>query len=68
MSQRELGYVVVEFNQASGQPEISSSFPYLHRDKEEALFNMSIVYDENRANGRREEFALGTVTIEEEEW
>lgn len=67
MAQRELGYVVVEFNQASGQPEISSSFPYLHRDKEEAMFNMGIVYDENRAYGRRERFEVATLTIEEDD-
>jgi hypothetical protein len=64
--EREIGYVVVEFNQASHQPEFSA-FPDLTQDRSEADERRDLLERENRKVGRRERFAVATVTIEEEE-
>lgn len=62
----ELGYVVVEFNQASHQPEFSA-FPDLTQDRSEADERRDLLERENRKVGRRERFAVATVTIEDED-
>ena len=60
----EIGYVVVEFNQASGQPSTDGNWYDALDDAEEAV-------DSHRAAtaavGRRERYAVGTVTIEEDD-
>lgn len=63
--EREIGYVVVEFNQASGQPDLAS--PYLLRDKSEAEEEVAAYRETTRKHGRRERYAVGTVTIDEED-
>jgi hypothetical protein len=61
---RDLGYVVVEFNQVGGSPRILG----------EDIFNEEDAYDvmeqakaETRRIGRRERYAVAAITIEEEE-
>lgn len=66
MSQRELGYVVVEFNQASGQAELGA-FPSIITGWAEAQERLDVLYRENRASGRRERFEVVTLTIEEDD-
>jgi len=60
-----LGYVVVEFNQASGQPELSP-FSYLTNDREEALERLEVLKAENRKAGRRERYIVAEVFEEDE--
>ena len=60
-----LGYVVIEWNQASGVPEIADD--YLTDDREYAEHQADRMHDEARRMGRRETYAVGTVYIEEEE-
>ena len=59
-----VGYVVVEFNQASGQPTIDGYFSDDRDDIED-------VVEQRRQMaftiGRRERYAVGTVTVEEDE-
>ena len=62
--EREVGYVVVEFNQASGQPSTDGNWYDALDDAEEAVDNHRAA---TAAVGRRERFAVGTVTIEEDE-
>lgn len=61
-----LGYVVIEFNQASRQPELGA-FPFLSDDREEVQERLELLQRENRKAGRRERYAVGTVTIDEED-
>jgi hypothetical protein len=60
-----IGYVVVEFIQASHHPELSP-FPFLSGDREEVQERLELLQRENRAAGRRERYAIGTITIEED--
>lgn len=63
---REIGYVVVEYNQASHQPELAEAT--LHDSKEDALAMANTLLHANRASGRREQFTVGVVTeIEDDE-
>ena len=62
----ELGYVVVEFNQASGRPELSA-FPCLIDDREEAEYRRDLLTKENRSVGRRERYAIATLILDEDE-
>lgn len=64
MSEREIGFVVVEFNQASGQPRTASDIYDNRADAEDVTEQHR---EETRKIGRRERFAVGTVTIEEED-
>lgn len=59
-----VGYVVIEFNQASGQPELATDD--LHTTADEAAEKAHEFTVENRALGRRETYAIGTVCIEED--
>ena len=62
----DLGYVVIEFNQASGQPEIAPAAPYLFDTKEDARDKSEALILETYHLGRRERYAVASVTIEEE--
>lgn len=64
MSEREIGYVVIEFNQASGEPSTDGDFFDSH---EEASEVMGVYQRRDNATGRKERYAIGTVTIEEED-
>lgn len=64
--ERELGFVVVEFNQASGQPDLLPG-AMLHTDRETAEITAGHFRDETAKVGRRERYAVATVTIEEED-
>lgn len=66
MSERNIGYVVVEFNQASGQPGFLD-FPHIHNNHEDAAEEAARMQRSNRQDGRRERYAVGTVAVEEEE-
>jgi len=61
-----VGYVVIEFNQASHQPELST-FAFLSDDLEEVQDRMDLLQRENRKVGRRERYAIGTIYIEDDE-
>jgi len=61
-----VGYVVVEFNQASGLPELGA-FPILLDALDDAEERRDLLQRENREHGRRERYAVGTVTIEDVE-
>lgn len=60
----EIGYVVVEFNQASGQPITDG---YLYDTTGEAREAADEMQKATSAAGRRERWAVGTVTVEEED-
>lgn len=60
-----IGYVVIEYNQASHQPELSA-FPFLSDDLEGAQERLELLQRENRTVGRRERYAIGTIYIEED--
>ena len=62
MSKR-IGYVVIEFNQASGQPDLATDD--LHSTEDEAAGYVGEFTAEARHIGRREKYAVGTVYIEE---
>lgn len=62
--QRKLGYVVVEFNQASGQPGIDG---YFSDDREDIVDAIEQRRQTDFATGRKERYAVGTITIEEGE-
>lgn len=62
--EREIGYVVVEFNQASHQPSTDGTWYDALDDAEEAVENHRAA---TAATGRKERFAVGTVTVEEED-
>ncbi|UOK18365.1 hypothetical protein SEA_BRUHMOMENT_49 [Arthrobacter phage BruhMoment] len=64
MAEREIGYVVVEFNQASFQPAIASALWEDYDDADRAVKAARIAA---KVTGRRERYAVGTVTVEEEE-
>lgn len=59
------GYVVVEFNQASGRPELCP-FAYLMNDREEAQERLNVLKEENRKAGRRERYVVAEVFEEDE--
>lgn len=61
----EIGYVVIEFNQASGQPEALGGDVFYSRDVAEDVAEQC--REEAARVGRRERYAVGTVTIEEED-
>ena len=65
MSDR-LGFVVVEWNQASGQPEDLSS-TILHPDLADAHWERDLKVDEARENGRRERYMVCAVAEPEDE-
>lgn len=62
---REIGYVVVEFNQASGQPSMTNLSEI--ETLEEARVTKRYQEAVTRKTGRRERYAIATITIEEEE-
>ena len=62
---RRLGYVVIEWNQASGVPEIADD-GYLTDDRECAEHQADRLHDVARRIGRRETYAVGTVYLEDE--
>jgi hypothetical protein len=64
VSEREIGYVVVEFNQVGGSPLVREDVWY---DREDAQDLVDQNTRDNRALGRRDRYAVGTVTIEEED-
>jgi hypothetical protein len=59
-----IGYVVIEFNQVSGQPDLATD--ELHENADDAGAKAEEFTAENRALGRRETYAIGTVYIEED--
>ena len=59
-----VGYVVIEFNQAGGQPELATDA--LYDTSDEAADKAVEFTTENRALGRRERYSIGTVSIEED--
>ena len=58
------GYVVIEYNQASGMPGLADDTVY--DDAEEAAAQADEYAASNRVVGRRETFAIGTIYIEED--
>lgn len=63
--EREIGYVVVEFNQASGQPSIPMAAEI--ESREDAGVTLRYYEGVARKTGRRERYAIGTVTIEDDD-
>lgn len=59
----EIGYVVVEFNQASGQPLVRED---VWADRKDAESVVEQAREETRELGRRERYAVGTITVEDE--
>jgi hypothetical protein len=60
-----LGYVVIEYNQASGWPDLSSL--NLHTDLADACFERDVLADEAREAGRRERYVVCEVAEPKEE-
>lgn len=63
---RTLGYVGLEFNQASHEPEVIQG--EIWKTEEEARACADWVKARTRESGRRERYAVGTIEIDEEEW
>lgn len=63
---RDLGFVIIEFNQASGQPDLSP-VTYIMDDRATAQAMLEREQEENRKAGRRERYAIGTIVIEDDE-
>lgn len=63
----DLGYVVIEYNQASGQPEIAPAAPYLFDQRVDARDKAEALILETHRIGRRERYAVATVYIDEED-
>jgi hypothetical protein len=61
---RELGYVVVEFNQVGGSPRILGEDIW---NEEDARDLMEQAEADTRKYGRRERYAIARLTIEEDE-
>lgn len=64
MSTRESGYVVVEFNQASGRPELASTD--VHDDVGDANDQATAARERTAAVGRKERYAVAALTLLEE--
>ena len=60
-----IGYVVVEFNQASGQPSIPMVAGI--EDLEDARITKLYCEGVTRKTGRGERYAIATVTIEDDQ-
>lgn len=63
----EVGYVVIEYNQASHQPSIAFEAPYMFDDVEDAQVKAVELTQRTQAVGRRERYAIGTIHIEEQD-
>ncbi|MDQ0854805.1 hypothetical protein QFZ79_002916 [Arthrobacter sp. V4I6] len=61
-----IGYVVIEYNQASHQPSIATDAPYMFASEDEAGDEAEELQRRTNATGRRERYAIGTVYIEED--
>jgi len=59
-----VGYVVIEYNQASGQPRVSSD---IYDDIEEAFDDLGRQADATAQVRRREGYAIGTLIVAEDE-
>ena len=59
MARNSLGYCVVSFNQASGQPEFD--LPDLHQDRESARWELDEKEAETARNGRRETHVIAVL-------
>jgi hypothetical protein len=62
-----IGYVVIEFNQASHQPDIAWQAPGLFDEEGDAARKADDLTELAREIGRRERYAVATVEIEEDE-
>lgn len=62
----DLGYIVIEYNQASRQPGLPP-FADLHRHKDDAESEKARLEEVNIQAGRRERFAIGTIYLEDED-
>lgn len=60
----DIGYVVIEFNQAGGSPSIPSDIFDTREDAEDVMEQHR---EETAKVGRRERYAVATVYIEEED-
>jgi len=56
----DLGYVVIEYNQASGQPRLVDE---LHRSASDAEEAMAAERAQTASVGRRERFAIASVEL-----
>lgn len=61
----DLGYIVIEYNQASRQPEIAPQAPYLFDDASDAAKKADELTEETRKTGRRERYTVAMVYEEE---
>ncbi|MGI5274708.1 hypothetical protein ACQEUU_37125 [Nonomuraea sp. CA-218870] len=61
-----IGYVVIEYNQASRLPGLTDA-PTLHTSEESAAVEMRGLAGEAAATGRRERYALAEVHLIERE-
>ncbi|EMY33558.1 hypothetical protein D477_014191 [Arthrobacter crystallopoietes BAB-32] len=64
--QRTAGYIVVEYNQASGQPGLED-FGDIHRNRDDAEDRRDWLVEQNAKSGRRERYRIGTVEVEEDD-
>jgi hypothetical protein len=62
----DLGYVVMEWNQASGQPSIAFEAPYMFDTQGEAHDKAEQLREPTRSVGRRERYAVATIYLEED--
>lgn len=60
-----LGYVVIEFNQASHQPALAWHAPHLYTDKDDAQEMAQTLRHKAVMVGRRERYAVAVVEEDE---
>ena len=63
----ELGFVIIEWNQAGGPPNLASDQTDLCDDRKEAQNALDWHQNMARITGRRDRYAIATVTVEEED-
>ena len=64
---REIGFIVIEFNQASGQPAIPG-FSDVHGSRRDAEEFADKLRSETAAIGRRERYVVVELSIEDDGW
>lgn len=60
----KVGYVVIEYNQASRQPSVTSD---LYQDIGDAFEDLGRQADATAQARRRESYAVGTIIVEDDE-
>jgi hypothetical protein len=64
---RTVGYIILEYNQASGQPDVAPACPYMFQEEHEADAAALRQEEAARAIGRRERYAVAELYLTEDD-